>query len=70
VEQYCCHKCSRENSRDARFSFPRAKREDVWERFAEDSKWRADDPIPADHAETLSVAAREAETYHFEFVTI
>jgi alpha-L-fucosidase 2 len=27
-------------------------------------------PIPADHAETLSVAAREAETYHFEFVTI
>jgi len=27
-------------------------------------------PIPAAHAETLSVAAREAETYHFEFVTI
>jgi alpha-L-fucosidase 2 len=27
-------------------------------------------PIPAGHAETLSVPAREAETYHFEFVTI
>ena len=27
-------------------------------------------PISADHAETLSVTAREAEVYHFEFVTL